>query len=222
MFWVIVPVLSEQITSQQPSVSTEWSRLIITLRFASFVTPIERIIVTTTIKLSGIAATAMATAVISDSDQCCFIKKMSIININTAIASTTIVITLPNLSKLFWRVVGSSCFSLLSISAILPISASWPVATITPAPLPYVTTLEEKHIFFLSPSAVFSFKASSTDFSTATLSPVSMDSSHFKLAHSKSRISAGTTSPASNKTTSPTTSSFVLTNTSLPSRITFE
>ena len=63
LFWVIVPVLSEQITSQQPRVSTECSRLTIAFCLASLATPKLIMMVITAGILSGMAATAMATEV---------------------------------------------------------------------------------------------------------------------------------------------------------------
>ena len=57
-----MPVLSEQITSQQPSVSTE-GRLRIMARLSDiFFTPMASTMVTVAGKPSGMAATAMATA----------------------------------------------------------------------------------------------------------------------------------------------------------------
>ena len=60
-----------------------------------------------------------------------------------------------------------------------------------------------------------------TSFSTGTDSPVNAASSIFKLFASNKRKSAGTTSPASNKTMSPGTNSSLLTVMTCPSRRTF-
>ena len=65
LFWVRVPVLSEQIIWVHPKVSTAVSFLIKALRLLIAVTPIDRITVTTAGKPSGIAATAKATAIIN-------------------------------------------------------------------------------------------------------------------------------------------------------------
>ena len=59
-------------------------------------------------------------------------------------------------------------------------------------------------------------------FSAGTDSPVRAASSTLRLAHSKSRQSAGTESPASSTTTSPTTRSSLRTEIILPSRSTLE
>ena len=59
---VRVPVLSEQITVVDPSVSTEWSRLTMALCFAIWLTPTASVTVTTAGRPSGMAATANATA----------------------------------------------------------------------------------------------------------------------------------------------------------------
>ena len=58
----------------------------------------------------------------------------------------------------------------------------------------------------------------SMNFVTGTLSPVRAASSIFMLALSRMRPSAGTASPASSTTTSPTTRSSLRTETILPSR----
>ena len=65
MFCVRVPVLSEQIICAHPRVSTAVSFRITAFLFAIFVTPIERTIVTTAARPSGIAATARLTATIN-------------------------------------------------------------------------------------------------------------------------------------------------------------
>ena len=62
MFWVRVPVLSEQITWAHPSVSTAVSFRITALRLDIFVTPMDKTMVTTVASPSGMAATARLTA----------------------------------------------------------------------------------------------------------------------------------------------------------------
>ncbi|CCZ95060.1 putative uncharacterized protein [Corallococcus sp. CAG:1435] len=59
-------------------------------------------------------------------------------------------------------------------------------------------------------------------FSAGTLSPVRAASSALRLAHCKIRQSAGTLSPASSTTTSPTTSSWLFTIVTVPSRKTLQ
>ncbi|MNL64522.1 hypothetical protein D3C87_1887460 [compost metagenome] len=61
MFWVSVPVLSEQITDAQPSVSTEGSFRTIAFRLIIRWTPKAKAIVTMAGSPSGIAATARLT-----------------------------------------------------------------------------------------------------------------------------------------------------------------
>ena len=65
LFCVSVPVLSEQMTSVHPSVSTAVSLRMIALRLLIFVTPIESTIVTTAASPSGMAATARETAIMN-------------------------------------------------------------------------------------------------------------------------------------------------------------
>ena len=60
-----VPVLSEQITSTQPSVSTAGSRLTIAFFFAIRMTPSAKVTVTTIGRPSGIAATARDTPMVN-------------------------------------------------------------------------------------------------------------------------------------------------------------
>ena len=64
LFWVRVPVLSEQMTWVQPSVSTAVSRRITACRLLMLVTPMLSTTVTTVASPSGIAATASDTATI--------------------------------------------------------------------------------------------------------------------------------------------------------------
>ena len=61
-FVVSVPVLSEQITEQQPSVSTAGRCRMSAFRFAMRRVPSARHVVTTAGRPSGMAATARATA----------------------------------------------------------------------------------------------------------------------------------------------------------------
>ena len=82
-----------------------------------------------------------------------------------------------------------------------------------------MTKLPEKTMFFRSPRGT-SPAMISTSFSTGRLSPVRALSAHFKLAHSKSRPSAQTESPASSTTTSPTVTSRPGIWTTRPSRTT--
>ena len=62
LFWVRVPVLSEQMTCVQPSVSTAESLRTMAWRLAILVTPSDSTMVTTATRPSGMAATASETA----------------------------------------------------------------------------------------------------------------------------------------------------------------
>ena len=62
LFWVRVPVLSEQMTWAQPRVSTAVRRRMTALRLDMLVTPMESTMVTTVARPSGMAATARDTA----------------------------------------------------------------------------------------------------------------------------------------------------------------
>ena len=65
LFCVRVPVLSEQITFAEPSVSTAGNRRIIAFFCAIFCTPNAKVKVTITVKVSGTAATANEIAVMN-------------------------------------------------------------------------------------------------------------------------------------------------------------
>ena len=111
-------------------------------------------------------------------------------------------------------------FAVESIVAILPISVCAPVATTTPSPRPFATIELENAIFLRSASGVPCGKTHIKSFSVGTLSPVSALSSHLSIAPSKIRRSAGTISPASSTTTSPTTKFALGIFCTLPPRIT--
>ncbi len=62
MFWVRVPVLSEQITDTAPRVSTALSSFMMAFSLAIFWVPMAWTMVTMELRASGMAATARATA----------------------------------------------------------------------------------------------------------------------------------------------------------------
>ena len=97
--------------------------------------PNDIIIVVVVGRPSGIAPTARATAIINAPKKLSGYKDILITNINIAIIKTVTVMILPNLLRLFCNGV-SSFVEPLSMLAILPISALFPVATTTPLPLP--------------------------------------------------------------------------------------
>ena len=159
--------------------------------------------VTTAGKPSGIAATATATEVIKFFRSPSCRTKIPIMKIIAVTASTNADIILPSLLRLF----SSGVFAALlpcSIAAILPISVSIPTAVTTAEPLPRTTKVEPKRVFVILPSATLLPRMRFSFFSTAALSPVSAASSHASELLSITRQSAGTTSPSSNSTTSPT------------------
>ena len=134
-FFVSVPVLSEQITSQHPNVSTACNLFTIARRFASFETPSAIMIVTTAGKLSGIAATASATEVMNALKSDWPPRKNSSKNVTTATPKTTKVKIFPTDFNEFWSGVASVFVSPRMV-AIFPTSVSMPVATTIPSPLP--------------------------------------------------------------------------------------
>ena len=190
LFWVSVPVLSEQITDALPSVSTAGNFFTIAFFLTILWTPIARTIVDTAANPSGIAATAKLTAVINIS-----ITSLPyanpIINITIQITMAIIPKLLPSLFNFCWSGVAVSS-TLFSIPAIFPTSVCIPVSTTIPFPLPYVTRLEENNIFVLSPSDTSSFSIVAASFSTGTDSPVSDASCALRFTASIILISAGT------------------------------
>ncbi len=224
-----MPVLSEQIIFVLPRVSTAVSLRITALRLDILVTPIERTIVTSAAKPSGMAATAKDTAIINVSSILSPVRSGYSLNtlnknINTLIPKTNQLRVLLNWLSFICRGVAFSSAWVMA-SAILPISVSIPVATIRALPLPYTTVLPIYTMFFRSPRDIsFCFPRCKTSkiLSTGTLSPVRAASSIFRLALSKILASAGIESPASKRITSPTTRSSLLTTCGLPSRITLE
>ena len=155
----------------------------------NFLTPIACTIVATAGSPSGIAATASDIAVISI-ESTDFPVDIPIKNIITHIILARSANVLPKLFSFFLSGVCLSSTSFI-ICAIFPTSVSIPTAITYPFALPYVTKLDENAIFFLSPIPTVP-SILSTFFSTASDSPVSPDSSTFKLTVSKSLISAGT------------------------------
>ena len=86
-----------------------------------------------------------------------------------------------------------------------PSSVATPVATTTPTPLPRVRDVPLNSIEWRSPRRA-SAATGAVDFSTATNSPVSVDSSAPRWDASTRRRSAETESPPSTSTMSPGTS----------------
>ena len=139
LFWVNVPVLSEQITWVHPKVSTAVSFLTSACLLDIDVTPIERIMVITAGSPSGIAATARAIATKNVSKITSPAKDPFLINVNIntkiLIPITSFVRVLESSAIFFWS--GVSWLSVWAkASAILPISVSIPVETITALPRP--------------------------------------------------------------------------------------
>ena len=142
LFWVRVPVLSEQMTCVQPSVSTAVRRRITALCWLILVTPMESTTVTTVARPSGMAATASDTATMKVSNTLSSVREpatsRSNTKMNTQMASTILDRVLPSWVSLRCRGV-SSCSVWASTPAILPISVSMPVAVTTMRPRPYTT-----------------------------------------------------------------------------------
>ena len=133
-FSVSVPVLSEQMTSTDPSVSTAGSLRTRALRFNIRCAPSARVNVTTAGSPSGITATAtlMALRSMSETDSP---PHMPMANTSAATITPARASFLPTASSRCCSGVGSGFTSWMS-TAILPSSVCMPVATTTPWPRP--------------------------------------------------------------------------------------
>ena len=134
-FNVSVPVLSEQIISVLPNVSTAGNFLTNALRLAIFCVPKAKIIVTIAGNPSGMAATAKETDVNNISIQSCPPRNIPTPNITIQMKIIAIDNTLPNLFRFSFNgvLVSSACANIL---AILPTSVFIPVPVTTPTPRP--------------------------------------------------------------------------------------
>ncbi len=211
---VRVPVLSEQITLTEPSVSTLGRRRTSAFTVTSLRAPSANSTVTTAGSASGMAATArlIAVSAISNSGSP---RSTPIAKITAQIASTTIDSRLPNAAKRRCKGVARASASLSSV-ATWPSSVSAPVATTKPVARPCVTSVPLKAMLMRSPNGRSPAGKRSCIFSTVTDSPVSADSSTRSWATSWSRRSAGTRLPASSSTTSPGTKCSVCTTCTWP------
>ncbi len=137
-FWVRVPVLSEQMTVAEPSVSTEERRRIrACLRTISRI-PNARLMVTTAGKPSGTAAIARLTAIMNISTMASISKlerNKPTRNTRAHIARAAQPNNFPRLSRRFCRGVSSSS-TICSMPAINPSWVCMPVETTTPLPRP--------------------------------------------------------------------------------------
>ena len=139
LFWVRVPVLSEQMTWVQPRVSTAVRRRMTALRWLMLVTPMESTTVTTVARPSGMAATARETATMKVDRTESRVKEPATIRskmkMNRQMPSTSLERMVLSCSSWRWRGV-CSCSVLARAPAILPISVSMPVREIRALPRP--------------------------------------------------------------------------------------
>ena len=218
LFSVSVPVLSEQITLALPSVSTAGIRRMMLFLAAIRRTPTASTIVTTAGRPSGMAATArLIERRNMSSGGVCSSSPMR--KIMAQITSAPAPSQRPVCAKRFCSgVFGGSCEAISP--AIRPTCVRMPVSVTTPSAFPAVIAEGEKIMFLLSPTAAFSGRTAFASFSAGRLSPVSALSSALSPCDSSSRRSAGATSPARRRTTSPGTSCAASTVSSCPPRIT--
>ena len=168
---VKVPVLSEQITDTEPSVSIAGNTRTIALRFAIDCTPTARVMVSTAGKPSGMAATDRPTTARNNSVKGCSRIQVPTSNSTTAMARIMPVIHFASTSICSTSGVVSFCTS-DSKPPIRPISVVAPVAITTPMPCPAVTLVPLNARHSRSPSPASSDTAL-VCFSTGNDSPVS-------------------------------------------------
>ncbi len=140
-FCVSVPVLSEQITVTEPSVSTAGSLRISAWRFNIRCEPIAKVNVTTAGSPSGMTATATLIAVRTRS----VADSPAIAPITTTASATrtpSAASCLPTRSRRTWSGVGSDSTP-CSKAAMWPSSVRMPVATTMPTPRPAETCVPE-------------------------------------------------------------------------------
>ena len=218
LFWVRVPVLSEQITWVLPSVSTAGIWRTMAFFWAIRFTPMARTMVTTAVSPSGIAATPRLMAIINISRGSTFCSR-PMAKISPQMAATPRPNTLPVCFRRFCKGVSGE-LSWSSSPAILPMAVSMPVAAAIPTPAPAEIPVPAKTVFLLSARGAFFWQTAPASFSTGRDSPVRADSSAVSSTVRRRRRSAGTRSPALRMTTSPGTSCQLSTVCFLPSRST--
>ena len=131
---------------QPPSVSTDFNFLITTFSLLMRCTPIAMIMVTTAGRPSGMAATAIATAVIKFCKIPALRAMSESMKMTSVTESTNPVIILPSLFSPFSSGVGPGAAS-RSMAAILPISVFMPVEHTTAVAVPLKTYVEENSMF---------------------------------------------------------------------------
>ncbi len=218
-FCVSVPVLSEQITVVQPSVSTADRRFTRACSFAIRCTAIASESVTVGKSPSGMNATIIPSAKMNACANGCFTKN---------IAETKKTMPMPIAMKeiCFVSVSSSLCRGLCSSFivcvrfAIFPNSVCIPMDTTTAFAVPLATFVPAKTKFGISKRDRPSFKAGSCVLRTGVDSPVSVDWFTCKSLVSKRRASAEILSPSSISMMSPGTRSSAEICCSCPSRMT--
>ena len=158
--------------------------------FASFVTPIDKTIVTIAGSPSGIAATARPTDVINISNAGIFFN-IPILNIIAHIIKQPIPNVFPTWPNFFCIGVSGDS-SLIIIFAIFPTLVSIPVSVTIASAFPFVIIVVPNAIFSISPILQSCFNFTFSSFKIGTFSPVKLDSSIFKLYDFIILQSAGT------------------------------
>ncbi len=219
---VRVPVLSEQTTDADPSVSTEDSFLTMPCSRAMRWTPNASTTDRMAGRPSGTAATANDTPTRSTSTRS---EALLTSDVTRMAATTTAAMTTTAMASVRPMRSTSRCSGVGSSSvrpsrrATWPISVSMPVAVTTARPRPRATAVPLNTMSTRSPSATGPASVAES-LRTGSLSPVSDASATVSDAASARRASAATASPSASTSTSPGTISVVATRRTAPPRTT--
>ena len=211
---VRVPVLSVTSTSTSPRSSMVMSFLTRTFFLANSREPADSEVLTRAGSSCGVMPMATEKANKAAVSQ---LRPMAMLTMRMLTVRTmaTRIRKLEYFFRPFWKSVSSR--STASRDAMWPSSACLPVATTTPTAEPSLTMVpmraqEARLSTFWAPGVA------STVFSAGLTSPVRIDSSQEKSLTEIRRMSAGTIWPMCKRTTSPGTSSAVVTSFAAPSR----
>ena len=197
-----VPVLSVQITVVEPSASTAGRLRTRACLRAMRQTPTASRIVTTIASPSGTAETAIERANMPIARRS---MPRSRPMATKAAARAATASPIVRLSRRRRPISGGSAGSSEMWPAMRPTSLAMPVPTTTARPRPRVITVFMKTMSLRSPSGAPASSTGAVALSTATDSPVRLDSSAARSMASSSRASAATRSPAARASTSPGT-----------------
>ena len=215
---VRVPVLSEQMTVTEPSVSTAESWRMMALCCAMRRTPSARVMVIRAGSPSGMAEAARATAIMNISARGWPRHSTPMAKVSTT--KPTMTSASQWLKRAIWRSSGVVVDCTVASKALMrPSSVPLPVATTSPVAVPEATSVPEYSMPCRSPRGASSATAPAC-LSQGRDSPVSTASLARRPLACRMRRSAGTLSPEASSTTSPGTRVWASTTARTPPRST--